>query len=445
MPEDAALEEARLDTVARSFLLSRCQNFTENCFDAEFFLAWNDWCRVPIGVDTVVARNMSLTQRITELAPYCDVANGSCVDEDECKAQLANTTCRSKLRFSRFQQTQLQLRWWYSLRRESAFVARLLASCQLQGSATCERVVGEERAAREAIVLALRPSFLSALYGKEVGLDFPRRELESRPCGGKLPCLADLLAPALAAKSEAGVANAIVETQTLMEPDPQDSATFLAKFVRNVSIPFKPCGFSRDPVSREARRCKMEFDQISDLVSNLRSLSPWIYATAEHVSVLDAMFSGCWLNCVLVQRGGLVMAGAEFDRHAMRAYVVRYLRIMCDSQVCLRASSEAVQRVVLVGRSSFLLPQLPVSKLFAVMSIALDCALFVAGAAIAVLAIAVWKVARIAVPYIVMLGLTMLSIALDMSIYILVIVRSGGDAFGFILPLVRSVFCVAYF
>ncbi len=158
MPVDAEAVFARLKETFRRLLKERCGDTAANCVDLSVFLASNDRSRVPGAFELMRAANHTLTHLIASIAPYCDVRNGSCDSEEECIAQMANETCVRSLEHARMEEFQLEMRWWYSLKRERAFLDRLLAACQLQGGVFCVDGVNVEIAAHDAAIVAARPS-----------------------------------------------------------------------------------------------------------------------------------------------------------------------------------------------------------------------------------------------------------------------------------------------
>ncbi len=423
VPVDAEQENDRLRAVVVAMMQSQCDVITLVCPEPSFFLAWNDWTRVPGGVEAMQARNMTLLQRFADVAPYCDVANGSCADEDECRSQMRNSTCLSELAFLRFELAQLQVRWWYSLRRESGFVARLLASCQVQGGATCEQEVGRELTARQAKVAALQPLLSSGLFkGVLFGSD-ATEELAGRPCNAKLPCLANLLAPILAATDEVGVATGIREAVAALEPDPAESNAFFAEVVQNASKSFKRCGFYHEMTRPATHRCPLEVKQLMEFAVRHRGRNPWVWLEQKQVGVLATMYSMCWTDCDLLRAAARYAKVAVRLRKNSMVDLVRYVRFLCDSPACLSSSLVATMKMTVIidplDVTSF--QSLGPSKIYLVLSLMLNALLFIAGAAIAFWAVLVWKVSHMTVPYLTMLLLILVSIVLDMpsSIYFL--------------------------
>ncbi len=425
VPVDAEQEHARLGAVFASLFSTRCRNMTLMCNDPVIFVAWNDWSRIPGGFDVMRADNTSLSARIDAIAPYCDVANGSCDSEDHCREQMLNTTCIASLDLWRLELAQLQLRWWYSLKREIFFVARLLASCQVQGSDKCVQVVGSELAAREASVASLRPSFYSKLFTVVMFAPSIREIVANRPCSDKIPCLANILAPVLAAKEQSSVSNAIREALAAFEPDQADSAAFFAEVVRNASKPTLECGFYHTPNSVRRQECPLLARQLALFSENALDRNSWAYMTRGQEEQLKIMYDNCWLNCRLWLRVPLLAEASLRRRNQLMVSLVRYIRVLCDSPACLAAASNATWKAGEPDSHRTDFQRFYMSKLFVVMSICVDCLLIAVGLTVAFIAIGVWKVAAVSMTFLVMLSLTVSVVVLDLAVYITIFTRAS--------------------
>ncbi len=369
--------------------------------------------------------NASLTARLDAIAPFCDVANGSCENEDHCREQMLNTTCVASLELWRLELAQLQLRWWYSLKRESVFVSRLLASCQVQGSDECVKVVGRELAVRESNVASLRPSFSSKLFTVVMFAPTIREIVAKMPCNDKLPCLADVLAPVVAAKEQISASDAIREALAAFDPDQADSDAFFAEVVRNASRPTLECGFYHTPNSIRRRECPLLERQVALFSENALDRNSWFYMTRGQWEQLKIMYDNCWLNCRLWLRAPILAESSLARRNQLMVSLVRYIRVLCDSPTCLAAASDATWKAGEPDSYGSDFQRFYMSKLFVVVSICVDCLLIAVGLTIAFIAIAVWKVAAVSMTFLAMLSLTASVVVLDLAVYITIFTRAS--------------------
>ncbi len=351
--------------------------------------------------------NGTLARYIGSIGPFCDVANGSCDSQEECEVQMQNLTCIRDLEHAKFEQSQVMLRWWYSLKRERAFLGRLFAACELQGGAACAQGVRAEIEAHDAAIEASRPSL--SKWWRELmmtgSLQF------TFPCGGKEPCLSTFVAPILAAKDSIGVTDAITRVLASFEPNSTSSAAFFADFVRNVTQPVPQCGFFMSDFY--PAYCPAEKIQIRDLFRVKSDIVALV--TESQVEVLESMFRACWLNCGLLRSAARAGKSAPRERNNTAVNVARYVRVLCDSAACLTSATETLQRIGFPLLQVDPFSDVIISKLFIVISMTLTCVLIAAGLVIPVLAVFVWKIASVMAIYLVILALSGVALILNLS------------------------------
>ncbi len=373
------------------------------------------------------ASNTTLTQLIDSLAPYCDVANESCGSMEECQQQLSNRTCLTNLESARLEQSQVQLRWWYSLKRERAFLVRLLAACEVQGGATCMRVVNGHLATHDADIALQQPPIDSTLLNRMLKNSVAVEQAQRR-CDEKPPCVSKLLAPVWAVKEETSIRDAIREALWALEPDPSDSAAFFGELTQLASKPFQRCGFYHGLGDIYPVRCPVEDAQSRNLWNFMIQKKGRDFLTKSQAVQFEVMFRACWLDCALFGLAELFSISAVRRRKDSGVNLVRYIRILCDSQSCLRAATDAVWTAGLPS-GVLVLQKNPASKLYAVISISLNCLLITVGFAVAVLAGFVWKVAPMMITYLVILALSVVAMILNMVFSIAALTGSSDRVF----------------
>ncbi len=429
VPVDAEHEFARLKDKFERLLSERCGNTSFKCGDVSVFLASNDRARVPGGVDVIRSAGETVARYISSIAPFCDISNGSCESPEECLLQMANVTCVGNLEYARQEEYQLSLRRWYSLKRERAFLDRLLAACIVQGGVACVQGVSAEIAAHDAAVNASQPSLRK--WWSEM---FMAGSLfETFPCdAGKEPCLSVLMAPVLASKDVAGAGEAIDQLFSSFEPDPIASGAFFSELVQNVSSqPILRCGFEKVPIETWPPVCLRANRQTSNLLSFRLRKKAGTLITQSQADTLNALFRACWSDCYFWKAAESFAIYALVERNYTGANLSRYIRIRCESSACLVAATYAVRRRGFAVRDRFRDINTPMPKIYVVVLLTLSCVLLCAGLAIAVLAVFVWKVASLMIIYFVILAVAIVAVILTMASGAVWLSGTGESVYGF--------------
>ncbi len=429
--------------VAQELFSKRC-GISAFCLDQQLFLSANDWARIPGAAVTINASQVMVEKRLATLENMC---GKSLCDMDGCPIGLWNNkTCVRELEWVQIEQYQLNLRRWYSLRREHAHFIRLKAACMLQGSRACAQAVDERLLAWTNEIVMAQPAL------KDGEIPFLRdniqvtNDLANRKCGSRLPCLSSLLDPIIVDGSDAAVRVALQGALHALEPLADLSAAFFEQILRNASKQFVRCGFERSRFASGSKQlCAAEMLEMGHLKLSLSRQSPWNYVTDEQTGLLEEQFKRCWLDCGLWRAAADAARTFSKLRSHLKMAFVRYVRVRCNtSSSCLRVVSNAIMQTPV-------LPDPPplsafhISRVFAVVAIAVNCTLIVGGLVIVFVIVCVWKVARLLMPILFIVVALTVGFVFDLNYYAvsLTLATHGVAEASYILVCTCSFLCVS--
>jgi hypothetical protein len=226
------------------------------------------------------------------------------------------------------------------------------------------------------------------------------RQLSNRSCDGDLPCLSRVVDPILSARDNASAAEAFSSFKTTMRTRVA-SAQFEEELKKRLSDSVPECAFGKVELSAVGQcppKAHIELLFSQWLISNGYESR----MTTDLKNTIFSLVSSCWLGCRLKRRAGDMANNADTAVEVDIEMVRRYVAILCDSPWCSQTVSvSSIPGPIRKFSLTFFSPDL----LYTVLGIVVECLLIIACVVVGFVIVVVWRVARDALIYLVLVSL----------------------------------------
>jgi hypothetical protein len=228
--------------------------------------------------------------------------------------------------------------------------------------------------------------------------------MSKRTCDSDLPCLSRVVDPILSAREYASAVQAFSTLKLTMRTRVV-SSQFEQKLMKLLSDAIPECSFGGIVVNG-AGSCPPQATQ-DHLLSQWMIKNAYAIRMTTHLkNAVFSLLSNCWLGCRLKRRAGNMATRADFALEVDIELVRRYVMILCESPWCLQATSiSSISGPILMLAVTFFSPDL----LYTVLGIIVECLLIVACVTVGFVIIVVWRVARDALVYLLLVFLLLVA------------------------------------
>ncbi len=402
----APVDYPSTDEIASVLRPSFFECLSEANFCIARFLSSILQARLPASVEQARGFDTSARARYDALDEQCGKAWAleNC-GENNCLNR--NLTCERELDFVHMLKQASKMSVFYAARREKKHLVNMNASCFTQGSAECTLFVAAQLTERLQWLSANRPKVNdSAMLTSVVFL-----EDLSRPCGGDLPCLKEHLDPLLSAPDFESANRALdAANQSLTRPVlSQEMEDLVISFISQPAVAcnsieplFGSILFRGECQKAQNQRLLVERTLSKNFTMEAR-------LTEKFKSRQRSLLASCWTGCRVLSRVSIYLVSKEFSLERFFQMFLRFALLLCDTPYCVDAvslwlSKQPTRNTLIVQTYDTLN-----DRVYPLLGIILEGLLIVACVLILVLIVGVWRVARDAVVYVILLALLMLS------------------------------------